>query len=89
MYLDKEVAETKDSVMSAEERDEYNQEYRVRETFLFWVYAGEREKAWQYFHENYRSKISGKYMDEFREQFIKEFNETFKADPTYRSIYGR
>lgn len=88
-YLDKEIAKKRDYGLSKEDMDEYNQEYRVRETFLFLVYAGKKEKAWEYFRENYKSKISGKYMDEFRVQCIKEFNETFKADPTYRSIYGK
>ena len=88
-YLDKEIAENKDTYVSADDRAEYDEEYRVRETFLFWMYAGKREKAWEYFRNNYRSKISGKYMDEFREQFIGEFHETFRKDPTYLSIYDR
>lgn len=64
-------------------------EYAVRTRFLFMVYAGQRDKAWKYFEENYRSIKPGGYQDEFKDQFRAEFKESFAKDPTYLSIYGK
>lgn len=63
-------------------------EITVRETFLYWVYAGKREDAWKYFERNYRSETGDKYPDKFRDKFTRDFQELFDSDPTYRSIYG-
>jgi len=62
-------------------------EIRVRTKFLYMVYAGERDAAWKYFEENYRSQSGNGYQEQFKEQFKKEFAERFSTDPTYLSIY--
>ena len=64
------------SKITREELDEI----RVRETFLYWVYAGKRKEAWKYFDKNYNF--------EFRNKFRKDFKEIFSKDVTYKSIYG-
>jgi hypothetical protein len=55
-------------------------EIRVREKFLYMVYAGQKDQAWKYFDENYRF--------EFREKFRRDFLDAFQHDPTYLSIYS-
>lgn len=65
------------------------EEFRVRTTFLYMVYAGRRDDAWEYFDENYRSSSGNGYQEQFKEQFKEEFVERFSKDPTYLSIYGR
>ena len=67
--------------------DETVEEIIARNTFLYWVYAGKRDQAWEYFEKNYRTKSGDKYQDKFRDQFRKEFKEKFETDPTYLSIY--
>lgn len=64
-------------------------EVAVREVFLFWVYAGKKDEAWEYFIRNYRTEEGDKYQDKFRDQFIEEFELLFKKDPSYLSIYGK
>lgn len=64
-------------------------EFRVRTKFLFLVYAGQRDAAWDYFEQNYRSTSGNGYQEQFKEQFKREFVEIFAKDPTYISIYGR
>ena len=67
--------------------DEEMNEIRVRETFLYLVYAGKRDEGWEYFQKNYRSETGNQYQDQFRDKFIKDFRQLFAKDPTYRSIY--
>jgi hypothetical protein len=51
----------------------------ISRVILDYIYAGEREKGFEYFEKNY--KMSDK--DEFR----KELKETLRKDPIYQSIY--
>lgn len=64
-------------------------EVAVRDKFLYMVYAGKELEAWPEFLRNYRTANGAGYQDEFRDKFVNDFKELFKADPTYRSIYGR
>lgn len=59
-------------------------EITVRDTFLYWIYAGKREEAWKLFEEKYDFKFY-KFRDKFRE----DFKNIFTQDPTYLSIYGK
>lgn len=63
-------------------------EYLVRTKFLYLIYASQREAAWKYFNENYRSSNGIGYQEQFKEQFKREAREIFAKDPTYLSIYG-
>lgn len=67
--------------------DDETNEVVVREKFLYLVYAGREHDAWPYFKANYKTANGDGYQDQFRDKFIREFKQTFVADPTYRSIY--
>lgn len=64
-------------------------EIKVRATFLYWVYAGKRNEAWDYFDKNYKTPTGDQYQDQFREKFRTDFKSIFAEDPTYISIYGK
>lgn len=69
--------------------DDAKAEYIVRTRFLYLVYAGKRDEAWNYFDNNYRSRGGNGYQEQFKEQFKNEVREIFSKDPTYLSIYGK
>ncbi len=58
-------------------REDYVQS--ISQVIMDYIYAGEREKGFEYFEKNY--KMSDK--DEFR----KELKKTLRKDPIYQSIY--
>lgn len=68
--------------------DELN-EIAVRIRFLYMVYAAQRTEGWTYFKDNYKTSSGNGYQDQFRDKFIKDFQELFAKDPTYKSVYSR
>jgi hypothetical protein len=64
-------------------------EYLVRTRFLYMVYAGQRDAAWKYFDENYRSSSGTGYQEQFKEKFKREAKDIFAKDPIYLSMYRK
>ena len=70
------------NLLFVEDPKHFSQEDYVQvmsQVILDYIYAGEREKGFEYFEKNYKMPDKG----EFRE----ELKETLRKDPIYQSIY--
>lgn len=87
-FVEEEMTELLNAIDQEKDIDqETRTEVYVRSKFLYMVYAGKRDLAWNYFDENYKSTFGNGYQEKFKEPFRSEFKEKFSNEPVYLSIY--